>query len=142
MLLSVYGIPNDGLVDPAKNMKEYLWPDHNNIQLKNRYFEHFQNPHYNDVEIMPDRLESLPQEREEYTGLKTVYMEKEIPENEKGPAPKQFDIPYSANDESYTSSSIILPAEPKDISKEIKEIVKKLIGSDKLANTFALAEVY
>ncbi|XP_066913356.1 uncharacterized protein [Clytia hemisphaerica] len=89
---------------------------------------------------MVERLNDLPTERKMYSGLKTVFMENDIPENEKGPAPAQFEVPFSAEDESYTSSSIILPAEPKDVSEEIKTIVKNVTESEDIANTFALAD--
>ena len=66
--------------------------------------------------------------------------EKEISEQEKGPAPSQFHLPYEENDESYISSSISCPLEPKDIDDEIKKVIQKLTGSDSITNNFALAE--
>ena len=135
-----FGIPNGGYNTPSANTRKYNGPNHKNMRLTNKYFVHFPNPYYNDVEIIVERLNNLPTEREEYSGLKTVFMENDIPENEKGPAPAQFEVPFSADDESYTSSSIILPAEPKDVSEEIKTIVKNVTGSEDIANTFALAE--
>ena len=135
-----YGIPNGGLDKAAPNTYLYTGPNHVHKQLNGKYFEHVPNPYYCDVEIMKERLETLPNERDEYPGLKTVYTEKEIPESEKGPAPDQFEVPLSESDESYTTSSITLPAEPKNISDEIKTIIEKLTGSKDIADSFALAD--
>ena len=113
-----FGVPNGGLEHQLPNTKLYKGPNHKNKILKGKYFEHFPNPYYTDVDIVLDRLSELPTEREEYHGLLTVYTEKDITEKDKGPAPEQFEIPYSPTDESYTTSGITLPAEPKILVKK------------------------
>ena len=77
------------------------------IQNNGSYNVHFPNIYYNAAEKIVERFcqqlkpfKNLPTERE----LKTVFMENDIPENEKGPGPTQFKVPFSADDESYTSS--------------------------------------
>ena len=108
-----YGFPNGGFEDRLPGTKVYTGPNHHNKNLHGRYFYHFPNQYYNDVEIKHDRLERLPLECTECPHLKVIDMDNVIQEEEKGPAPQQFDVPFSFCDETMTSSGITLPMEPK-----------------------------
>jgi len=123
-----FGVPCGGLEIEASDMKLYHYnytiiiiP---NTPLNGRYF------FYCDVEILEDRLEQLPIERDQYPYLKIVHTEKEIPEEEKGPAPNQFEIPYLPSDETVTTSGITCPLDPKDVDSELKNILQRLTGNN------------
>ena len=94
------------------------------------YFQHFPNRYYADVQIKHDRIGQFPQERSQLPGLKIIEVEKNINEEDKGPSPGQFFIPFSSDDESVTTSGLTCPVDPKDADKELNSILKKLTGSD------------
>ena len=71
----------------------------------------------------------LPQECAQLPGWKVVEVEKGINEEDKGPSPDQFFIPFNEEDETATASWLTCPIDPKDADKELNEILKKLTGS-------------
>ena len=124
-----YGFPNGGLEIQSVGTSLYTGPNCGNVQLNGRYFEHFPNRYYADVEIEQDRIDILPQECAQLPGLKVVEVEKDINEEDKGPSPDQFFIPFNKEDETVTASGLTCPIDPKDADKELNEILKKLTGS-------------
>ena len=124
-----YGLPNGGYEHEQPNTYKYLGPDHMNKLLNGRYFYFFPNEYYSDIEIQHDRLQRLPLDSIQCPGLKVIDTD-EISEQEKGPAPEQFQVPFSEDDESFTVSGVTLPMEPKDADFEIQSIIKKLIGDN------------
>ena len=122
--------PNGGLEIQSVGTSLYTGPNCGNIKLNGRYFEHFPNCYYADVEIKQDRIDILPQESAQLPGLKVVEVEKDIDEEDKGPSPDQFFIPFNKEDESVTTSGLTCPIDPKDADKELNDILKKLTGSE------------
>ena len=125
-----YGFPNGGVDHEMPGMHKYNGPDHKDKPLNGRFFYHFPNQYYNDVEIQQQRIEQLPSENVQFPQLKVIEINKEVQEEEKGPAPKQFDVPFCENDDTVTTSGITLPMEPKDADVELRSIINKLIGKE------------
>ena len=71
------------------------------------------------------KIESkLPIETAQTPGLKVVEVEEEMTEDQRGPAPNQFFIPFDEGDDSVTESGITCPIDPQDADKELKMIIK------------------
>ena len=120
-----FGFPNGGVEEELPGTKVYTGPDHINKKFRGMYFYHLPNRYYSGVEIQYDRLGQLPKETKEFPHLKVIDMN-DVEEEEKGPAPKQFEVPFSFSDESITASGITLPIEPKDADVELQSIIQKV----------------
>eukprot|EP00111_Clytia_hemisphaerica_P011688 TCONS_00034333-protein len=72
-------------------------------------------------------------------GLQVEEVDDEMTEDQKGPAPNQFFIPFDENDDSVTTSGITCPVDPQNVEKEFKMIVKKLTGSEEVLQNGGVA---
>ena len=104
-----FGYPHGGSDERNDLCQEkYTGRDHVQMPLHGRYFQHIPNPFYNDVEIMYDRLNELPEESSLWSGLTVI----ERPDNE-------FDsnVEHPVNPEEpvdITHSGLIRPLKPSE----------------------------
>ena len=111
----------------------YHGPDHDTQPLKRRYFQYLPNQYYKDVCIKQDRIDNLPECHAELPDLPVIELPEIIPETDKGPAKNQFVDKMPTNDENITRSGIICPLELKDVDKELKTVLNRLLGSEAAA---------
>ena len=129
-----FGYPEGGLEFPQGAVNNiYHGPDHDTRPLKGRYFQYLPNQYYKDVCIKQDRIDNLPECRAELPDLPVIELPEIIPETDKGPAKNQFVDEMPTNDENITRSGIICPLEPKDVDKELKIVLNRLLGSEAAA---------
>ena len=72
----------------------------------------------------------MPECRAELPDLPVIELPEIIPETDKGPAKNQFVKEMPTNDENITRSGIICPLEPKDVDKELKIVLNRLLDSE------------
>ena len=126
-----FGFQHGGLQYPqGAAIHLYTGPDHTNRPLKGRFFEYFPNEYYKDVTIKQDRIDNLPDSREELPDLPCIELPEIIQEGDKGPARNQFVHSIPAEDESLTRSGIVCPLEPKDADTELRIMLNRLLGSE------------
>ena len=136
-----FGSPVGGFENEVPGSKLYLGPDHIQKSLKGRFFYYCPNQYYCDVEIQNDRLDALPEKRNQYPSLQIIDMKaNDNDEEDKGPAPEQFNIPPQKDDETVTYSGIAVPAEPKDAEEELRNVLRNLVGKDNVEEKVAVAE--
>ena len=121
----VYGYPHCGLanldgVDNECDFKKYTGRNHvNGTLLNGRYFQYFPNEFYYDVEIITDRLLSLPIE-ESLLNLPSRNIDNvdDIPDD--GPSKDQFDV-LDVNEEIASYSGIVCPSDIGDADNALKK---------------------
>ena len=125
-----YGFPHGGCSERNDMCQEkYTGRDHVQMPLHGRYFQHLPNPFYNDVEIMYDRLNELPEESSLWSGLTVI----ERPVNE-------FDsnVEHPVNPEEpvdITHSGLIRPLKPSD-NDDVDKLLKKIVGDSEDLDDF------
>eukprot|EP00111_Clytia_hemisphaerica_P009342 TCONS_00027422-protein len=134
-----FGYPNGGYEDEQPETQKYDGPNCMGVQLNGRYFQYFPNSYYADTVIHQDRINQLPDEAAQLPGLKVVETQEDMTEDEKGPAPNQFFIPFNEGDDSVTGSGITCPVDPQDADKELKMIIQKMTGSEEILHQGGVA---
>ena len=127
--------PEGGLEHPSGAANKFFsGPNHTHCQLTNRYFEYCPNQYYHDVNLNLQRLESLPEDRDALPGLPVIEVPEIQQESDLGPAPKQFTNKVPVDEDDFTRSGIVCPMKPKDVDKELRLTLAKLLGSEDAAN--------
>ncbi|XP_066910877.1 uncharacterized protein [Clytia hemisphaerica] len=134
-----FGYPNGGYDEEEPGTTQYDGPNCMNVQLTGKYFQYLPNKFYADVIVHQERIDNLPSERAQMPGLQVEEVDDEMTEDQKGPAPNQFFIPFDENDDSVTTSGITCPVDPQNVEKEFKMIVKKLTGSEEVLQNGGVA---
>ncbi|WAQ97058.1 hypothetical protein MAR_029748 [Mya arenaria] len=83
------------------------------------------NPAYNDIVILKERLNLLP-ENGELSNIAEAEVSSEFNVNDNGPAPEQLNV--EIDDDCFTATGVILPDNATIFHEKIKNIVKKAVG--------------
>ena len=128
----VFGFPKYGLTQSVEGFTQYQGPNHVSGQiLKNRWFKYEPNRFYHDVTIEQKRLEKISSERSQLDGIPIYqvpdYANKD--EEDQGPSEHQFDK-LQENEEITSTSGMVTPINPQDLTEEILEKIRKMVGDE------------
>ena len=128
----VFGFPKYGLSQSVEGFTQYQGSNHVSGQiLKNRWFKYEPNRFYHDATIEQKRLEKISSERSQLDGIPIYqvpdYANKD--EEDQGPSEHQFDK-LQENEEITSTSGMVTPINPQDLTEEILEKIRKMVGDE------------